>query len=353
MDTKRVSLLLERPGRKVLIYHTDLDGVCSATLLLKFFSDFELMPREGPIVDDKMVKSLVARKPDLIVILDIPMDQEFAKIEKLQKKLPQTRMIEMDHHIPEKDMNSLSFIHINPRFEGDFYIPASCMVYRMLEKLGKKVRPLVWIAAIGVIGDYGIEDCRDLFDECRKAYPGSMGENPLRSKLSEAAEYINSTFILHGVKGVEKTLGMMLAIDGYKSVPQNKYFASCREKVSREISRILRDFEKRKKEHHGLGLVTYRIVSRLNVTSTVSTMIAEKYPDRIIIMIKFSGQHVKISARCQAGDINLNSLMKDAVAGIGSGGGHVKAAGAVVGKKDFPEFERRLLERVAELRKTR
>lgn len=350
MDMEKIPHLLKGKGKKILIYHTDLDGVCSAILMLKFFRGFELIPREGPIVDDRFLKELAGKKPDLMVVLDIPIDQEWKKIELLQRKLPRMRILLIDHHVPNKNLGSERNIHINPRFEKNVYIPSSCQVYRLLEGLGHDVKPYVWIAAIGIIGDYGFEDCKDVIDECRKAYPDSMGKDPMKSNLKEVSDYILSALILHGTRGVEKSLKILLGMDNFGAVTQNGYFASCEKKVTGEIRRILSDFEKRKREYHNLDLVIYRIESRLNITSTISTLVAERNPDKIIIITKYSGQYVKISARCQAGDIDLNSLLKETVAGIGSGGGHEKAAGAMVKRKDVDEFNKRLIEKITELK---
>ncbi len=102
-----------------------------------------------------------------------------------------------------------------------------------------------------------------------------------------------------------------------------------------------------------MGLYVYRIDSRLSIASTVSTMLSERNPDKIIFVVKQSNQMMKISARYQEGrqdTVNLNDLLKKAVKGIGSGGGHIRAAGAVVPKKDWPEFERRVFSLIKEAR---
>jgi len=351
MDLKKISLILQSEGKKVLIYHTDLDGVCSAVLMLKFFKGFGLAPRDGPFIDDRFLKELEKEKPDLMVVLDIPIDQEWEKVEYLQNKLPDLKMVVLDHHIPEKNLNSDRNIHMNPRFKENVYIPASCMVYRLLENLGLDVKPFIWIAAMGVIGDYGIEDCTDLFDECRKAYPSAIGDNPMKSSLRDISEYVMAALIMHGERGVEKSVEMLLGTDDFESVARNEYFRACREKVDAEMRRIMKDFEKKKRESVELGMLLYKLDSRLNLASTVSSIIAEKNPDKIVIITKHSGQYVKVSARYQKGGINLNDLMKSASEGIGSGGGHEKAAGALINRNDAEEFETRLIRKVAELKK--
>ena len=350
MGNKEIKSLLASTGRKLLLYHSDLDGMCSAALVLRFFGGFELIPREGPMMEDKFVKALAERKPDVMVVLDIPIDQEWRKVELLQKQVPGMRLVVIDHHVPEKDLGKKGNVHMNPRFGGDLYIPASCMVYGLLEELGCDVKPLVWIAAMGVIGDYGLEDCRGLLRDCETRFPGSIGRDPMKSKIKDIGDHVMASVILHGAKGVARSTGLLLRGGSYEDIRGDKYISACGEKVASERRRILADFEKRRKEHPGLDLIVYRLQSRLNVASTISTIVAAKHPDKIIIIEKFSGGWVKISARYQAGDISLNALMKETVSGIGSGGGHHKAAGGLVARKDIGEFERRLVSKLTELK---
>jgi single-stranded DNA-specific DHH superfamily exonuclease len=349
MDSDKISRMLDSGGKKILLYHTDSDGISSAALILRFFSGFLAIPRDGPIMDKRFLHDIVSKKPDLLVVLDIPIDQEWKKIEAVQKELPDMRMLVIDHHIPERNLGSGRNIHVNPRFEKDVYVPASALVYRILEDMGKDVKPFVWIAGIGVVGDHASEDCGDILEECRESLP-ETGHSKRKPMLQVMSDMLMSAVVLHGIRGVIKGLEILLKSDKPTGLKRNAYLSNCYTRVSGEIKRVMADFRKRAKEYPNLGLFIYRLNSRMNIASTISTLLAEDHPDKIIIVIKQSKQHVKISARYQAGDINLSDLLKRAVAGIGFGGGHKKAAGAVVNKHDIKEFERRLMDRVTELK---
>lgn len=349
MDLDKISKLLDSGGRKILLYHTDSDGISSAALILRFFSGFLPVPRDGPIMDDRFLKDIVSMKPDVLVALDIPIDQEWKKIEAVQKNLPDMRILVIDHHIPEKNLGSGENVHVNPRFERDVYVPASALVYRILEDMGKDVKPLIWIAGVGVVGDYAFEDCKDILQECMESFP-EIGMDPRKSVLNSISSMLTSAVVLHGLRGVNKSLEIMLKTDSMGDLLKNEYLSSCDKRVSGEIKKIMADFKKKAKEFPNLDLMIYRLSSRLNIASTISTLLAEKHPDKILLVTKHGKQHVKISARYQAGKINLSELLKSAVEGIGFGGGHEKAAGAVVNKNDSKEFEKRLVARVTELR---
>ena len=90
-------------------------------------------------------------------------------------------MIVIDHHIFEKNLNSERVVHINPRFKKETYLPTSYLVYRILENLGKEIKPFIWIAVTGIIGDYDVRECKDVMEECKKK---PISENALHWQRS-------------------------------------------------------------------------------------------------------------------------------------------------------------------------
>ena len=52
----------------------------------------------------------------------------------------------------------------------------------------------------------------------------------------------------------------------------------------------------------------------------------------------------KISLRCQSKTVNVSALAKKCSKGIGSGGGHEQAAGALV--SDFDKFRKRAIREI-------
>lgn len=341
----QVENFLKTDGKKLLVYHRDADGVSSAALILKFFSGFETMPREGPIIDKRFLKNIILKKPDLIVFVDIPVDQEWEKINIIKNKLVKTKILVIDHHIYEKDLSDGNrVIHINPRFESGFedaYLPASYVVYRLLEKMKYKVGMHIWISMTGVIGDHGVDDCQDLVKECRIKYPELIpSKDVYQSKLNDAADMICSAITLRGLKGAEKSLKLLVEKSEFSEFIKNAELKKWDKKVKLEIQRIFEDFEKKKETYPEIGLVIYQIKSRLNITSLMSTLLAVKYPDKILLVRKESRDGWKISLRCQTRKVNVGLLAKDASRNIGFGGGHKNAAGALV--RDWDLFKERI-----------
>jgi len=347
-ELRRLEEFLNTSGKKLLLYHRDADGICSAALLLKFFTEFESNARQGPRIERDFVKSLIESKPDLIVFLDLPVDQEWEKISEVLEKLPKARMVVIDHHQHERDMHSERIVHVNPRFFADKYIATSYAVYRLMQALGKEVSPLVWISAIGVIGDYDIKDCRDVLELSEKNYPGSIGKDPMRSKLSYASELICSAVTIKGNEGAGKVLKTLLESKGYRKFLESKRLKAWHKRVREEMSRVIKDAYRNREIHPKLGLNIYTIRTRMSLTSALSTHFGEKYPGKTVIIRRKVENEWKLSFRNQSGQVNVGQLAKKCVQGIGTGGGHKKAAGAIV--SDWEKFRERLLDELKALK---
>jgi single-stranded DNA-specific DHH superfamily exonuclease len=332
----RIKGFLEAPGKRLLFYHHDADGVCSAALLLRFFKGFEALPREGPRVEENFPDFVAGRKPGLLVFLDIPIDQEWKTLRKIQKRIPGLKILVVDHHILEKDLNSPDLVHHNPRFKRDIYLPNAYLTYKILEGLGKRVEPCKWIAGMGIIGDYGFRECRAFLSGLGPLVRG----DPLASRLGRATELISYAITLKGLNGARESLELLLEEDNFEAFARNPMLNRWRKTVKKEIDRILKDFEKEGIHYPKIGLTEYLIKSRLNITSIISTILAKDNPDQIIMIVKESPAGHKVSVRCQSGRVNVGELFKKAVKGIGSGGGHKKAAGALV--RDLELFRERL-----------
>lgn len=328
-ELEKLRDFLDIRGKRILFYHRDCDGVCAAALWLRFFTDFEAMPREGPRMDNRFVKHVVDQDPDLLVFIDLPVDQEWKRVEKMLDSLPDTRILIIDHHIVEKDLNSGRILHINPKLKKDVYLPAAFLVYRILEQLGEDVEELDWVAALGVVGDYGFEDCGDFLD--------AIGIK----NLDKGTELVSAAITLKGLKGADIVLKLLLASDSYREFLQAKTLGLWKKYVDREFRDVISDFKKEREEHKDANLVIYIIKSRLNFVSVVATHFSEKLPDKVILIGKKGRYGWKLSVRNQSGEVNVGDLAKKCAKGIGSGGGHKKAAGGIV--KDWEKFKRRLL----------
>jgi single-stranded DNA-specific DHH superfamily exonuclease len=337
IELERFKDFLSTEGSKILLYHNDPDGICSARLLLKFFPGFEKIPRTGPMISDEFLDVLIKKKPKLVFFMDLPVDQEKKRINKMQKETG-CRIIILDHHIYENNLDSRDILHINPRFkQKGSYIPSACMIYRILERTGFDVKELCWVAVMGVIGDYVVKDCMDLLEECKNEYPYLLKETPLESKLAEGAGMISYAVIMKGSKGAGEALKVLMKSIDYKEFADDKKLIKWKEEMEREFDFVLKDAEK--EEHKKMGLIIYTIKTRFSITSMIATHFSEKHEDKIIIVKRESKNGWKLCLRDQSGRTNLGEIVKKCVKGIGSGGGHERAAGVMT--TDWEKFKER------------
>jgi single-stranded DNA-specific DHH superfamily exonuclease len=345
LNMGEVGKTLKTGGRKILVYHSDVDGMCSAALLMKFFPGFRPVPREGPVIDEGFLGSLIRKRPDVLVFLDIPADQEWRKLLRLKRKLKLAKLAIIDHHIIEKDMNSFGMTHVNPRSERkEIYIPASAVMYKILEVLGYPVKKFLWICVVGVIADYGFEDCKELLEECEKTYPGSLSDKPSPFKLSKIAEMLSALITLKGLRGAKTGLDLLVKFENVEDIRKHKDLRDYYKRVRKEIERIMEDFGKHAEFVPGKKLIIYEIKSELNITSIIATKITDTYKDEVIVIRKKSRQGWKVSLRCQSGETNVGDLAKKVSQGIGAGGGHQKSAGALV--KDWERFRKGIVKHI-------
>ncbi|MFH1445432.1 MAG: DHH family phosphoesterase [Nanoarchaeota archaeon] len=344
-NLEKLASFLEIDGSKILFYHNDADGITSAALFLKFFHDFDPRQRKGPMIDDDFIKELEIECPDLVVFLDLQVDRDWEKLQSLLKKLPNLKIVIIDHHIFDKNMNSEKIVHINPIFDSDVYIPASAVVYQLLKDMEKNVKPYIWISCMGIIGDYGFDDkfCKSIFNECKKMYPELIEESPQNSKLAEGVKMVSAATSVRGFVGVEKALESLLQARYYKDFSSIKIFEKWTTLAKTDFDKAIKRAEVKKTVID--KVVFFPVKAKYGIHSDIGTRLGEKYKDSVIVTIRdLDNGWYKIGMRAQSGKFNLANIIKKCVKGIGSGGGHVKAAGLIV--NDLEKFKKRLLKEV-------
>jgi single-stranded DNA-specific DHH superfamily exonuclease len=340
-------------GRKLVFYHNDPDGISSAALWMGAFPGFEPVAREGPIMKPEFVRWVGDQDPDVLVFLDLPVDQEWKKLAWLQKHYPDAKIIIIDHHIPDKDMNSARTVHVNNKFiarHKNKYLPAAFLVYETLELLdddavSSRLEQVKWVAGAGIIGDYGQKDCAGFF----KGIRGKM------KSMGSASDLMSAAVTLKGRKGAARILKILLRIGakpgGMEEFNGRKMLNLWKRYVDAEVDKTLERYRKEREVFAKARAAFFRINSKLNIVSVISTLLSSKSPDRTIIIYKQSANGMwKASGRLQSGRLDLGTTFKKAVKNIGTGGGHKQAAGARV--NDWDVFKKRVLTELVKTKKS-
>jgi len=317
---------LETSGKKLLLYHQDCDGVCSTAMFLKFYKGFETHPRKGPKMERTIVKDILKYRPNLIVVLDIPIDQEWKTLKNIASELPECKWVIIDHHIITRDMNGKNIVHVNPRFkQKDAYIPVSAMMLEILKRLGKDVNGYIWVSAMGCIGDYAF-NCKPVY-LCKKHYPELFEP---RARIKSGVERVSAIISAKESEGAEMVLDILLKSEDFNSFEAEKELKIWKERIDEEIHKLIEIFEKKKCVDEKIHLITYEINTRFGLTAMISSTISEMFPEYVILVYKKSGDGWKISLRCQSGKVDLNRVIRKCLEKGDSGGGHEKAAGGFV-----------------------
>lgn len=352
---KAVSFLKGLKGKKaVIVSHDDSDGSCSAALIIRLLRKIckscevsYFSTRKGPSINDELMGVIISEKPDAVITCDFAggLDESAQILGKSG-----IRCLFIDHHIPEEYKFPSDCVYINPRLE-DKDMPCAAFVYDLCMKI-TDFKENLWIAGVGTIEDYGAELRKDIIEACMKKYP-ELFEKRRRIVNSElfdtsfglVGKIIGSAPTWASYKGAELGTKVLLEVNspsdflslGNKDV---KMMFEKFQEIEEEVKKAVRMFDADcDVSGHVRSLV---IESDYGIKSKVSTIVSSKYEKDVVVIITEGDKSVSMSLRNQSGDFDLNSIIRECLVGLeGKGGGHKKAAGAVVRNKDFAVFMER------------
>lgn|GEM_PF-1392342 len=316
----------------VLIYHMDMDGVCSAAIIhrslkkLSTISSTKIKISKTIVSTYKEIEGIleILGKFDKIIIVDIGINQD-VEIGK--------RVLLIDHHSIKRDLNSESVIFVNPRFENEeVYQPSSYVVYKLISRI-IDIRELGWISAVGIISDWGYDDCRDVLDDWVKV---DKKDELFHTKFGQLADILlGASYVL----GFNKILDALIEAKSMKYLESNKGLTNAYKKY--DIA--FQDGKKQFWENvETFGNVIFSIIkpSYRRLSSPIINHVSFENPDKIIFLLERMDDVYKVGARYQRADyekkINLSKVMKKCC----DGGGHRAAAGGSIKIGDIQKFKR-------------
>lgn len=328
----------------VIVFNNDADGICSCVLMKKLLKEKNV--KEPYIIyqpmptDKNLIKKIQTTIPTKIIFLDLAVDQQQNLIRKVSGICD---ILIIDHHKITKDMNIKNIVHYNPRFDKpDIYQSASYLTYNICSKITDMSNSL-WIAMIGIIADYNLDDSTDLIKEFDKKNPGFIENIPdsLVAKIAQMIVAVRGTRALTCDQIVRILEAARNPEDFYKSKDAEKLIESYKI-IENEILSITLDVEKNS-EIIG-DLILYRYKSKFGLRSEIATRISERHPGKMVIVYEKMGDKIKLSSRNQDKKYNVSKILSKAAKGMkASAGGHDVAAGATVQVKDWEDFKNNLI----------
>jgi len=310
-----------------LIFHDDLDGFASGILLYNYLIKKGIIAEVFPkfLAEDMFEDISKLKKFDKIIIADIPPFYVKKYLDEMDCEI-----LYIDHH--QKDAEISDFI-VEYREDKKYY-PASRMVYEITEKENKNKE---WLAVAGTIADVGYK-----YKENNEFIHRFLDK--INFTLEQYQGIIDKiiSFLIYFHDDLNKAFEILKGADNWQNLKEiNKYG----EEVEEEVYSVLEDFEKNKEVINNFWL--YYFEPRFKIKSIVANSLGLKHEDKAIIIMTpdtSNRNKLNLSARAQSEGVNIPKILKEATKDFenASAGGHLRAAGGFIQKKDLEKFKENL-----------
>ncbi|MFA4908021.1 MAG: DHHA1 domain-containing protein [archaeon] len=328
--------------RIALFFDNDPDGISSAVITAIALKRIrgrapETIRHVHHSEFGKFGKIASAKKFDVIIILDLPLDS-FPKVAKTLEK--RGRVLNIDHHGLYREISSKNTLLLKPQFYSEIEpsrYPTAKMCFDLFSRR-TGLPDLDWITAIGIIGDHAWGQWGAFLKKTEKNWG-------ISEKELYAVENILAAFLALREGKETEVVRFLLKSDGPKEFLESD-FAECVKEFDAEVEKergiALKKVERDKKHK----LLFYRFRPKFRVKNAVISALSYKYPDwNVIVAEEDNTEVLRVSARRQDFGLSMGKLLEESVKGIrgARGGGHVPAAGATMRKKDLRKFRKNLV----------
>lgn len=324
----------------IIVFHNDADGICSAVLLNKYLNsiskDAFVISQPMPM-DKNLFRKIQTTLPTKIIFLDLAADQQNNIIKNLSNLAD---ILVIDHHQISRKMDSARIVHYNPRFKNPkIYQSASYLVYKICSGL-IDMEEYLWIAAIGIVGDYNLEDSEDLVEEIKKKYSIKDLHDSLFAKIADMISAAKATKSL-SCEELFSFIDKIKDPKDFHEIKNSEKLVESFQKMDNELVEVMLDAEKNSERVD--NIIFYNLKTSYNLRAEVAKKLSERFPGKLVLVYQKGGSKVRISARGQNLDVG-RILQKSSRNLKASAGGHEQAAGATLNEKDWETFRENLIE---------
>jgi single-stranded-DNA-specific exonuclease len=198
---KTILETVENDGFIHVFSHLDADGVAAAGIIGKalFRLDARFRIRVTQWIDEKIVGEIISDKPQLVILADFGSGY----LDLLNEKVPDFKVLILDHHQITGNADNDNFVHVNPHLhgiDGATDVSGSGVAYFVAKAVSAENVDLAPIALVGALGDI-----QDKYDQ--------RGLGGLNEKIVEDAVNANLvkveedlTFFGRETRPIHKTL---------------------------------------------------------------------------------------------------------------------------------------------------
>jgi single-stranded DNA-specific DHH superfamily exonuclease len=340
---------LKDAKKAVIVFDTDGDGIGSAVILAKSMKRaFNVSPKAIPrdhsssLLSKEMMRK-ISGKFDLIIFLDMAVDDNPKDVAMLAKD---SKIIIIDHHQVQKDMNSGVVANLNSSF-WQKKIPShkyctSKIVYDLASSF-MDVDDMDWLAALGIIND----KAEGAWEDFLNGVYGRVRISP--RQLETVNNMISSSYQFSKNKDLmvsfDACLEAISPFDILNARTENaRRLKAFYDVIQGEIESIVKNWREKAEIDEEKKLIILEIDTKFSISSTISTILSFDNPHYTVMVARKSKSGVSISLRRQDKKVDCSKLAKKLIAGLenASGGGHVPAAGIKIMGKDWKILRKRI-----------
>jgi single-stranded DNA-specific DHH superfamily exonuclease len=331
---------IKETDQLAVLYDSDADGICSAVITIRSleklgFKVERYIPCSHSNFNKTRLKELNKEGVNKIIILDFAGDQYGDEL--VNEVSVFDAVLLVDHHKIYTDINSDKIIFIKSQYlrsdlDGSNYC-TSKMIFDLFAGI-QDISDLDWLAGIGLTTDLSDRPWQDFLKKVYKKYDLN------HSKLIDIGNVIDAGKQIVPPQ-IEHALQVVLEAKKPRDILKSP-FSKIAKKLHNEVEFWINKFEEKAENKGDVWL--YEIDPSASIGSVISTILALKYPDYVILVTRHRNSWVSINARNHSAKRPVNNLLEKAVKGLkgANAGGHKPAAGAAVREKDFEEFKKRI-----------
>lgn len=333
--------------KTLIVCDGDLDGVTASILMKKILDKLNkeniIYVRIGGELGKRLINKIVSRFkrfPDIknIVFLDTPLEDNLLIY--LAERNKDKKILYIDHHKREvpKDLPE-NLIYFDVRAIYNLEISTSNIVYKIGKLLfNDEFKKYSIIASVGSVGDFMFGNDEELMKDLMEAYPSLYNGKSFTPPFFIYYFFFMTVHPFILIRDPDKDL----AIDELMKFIDVK-------KMQRGFYSYYYSIKSLNKIYEGEKLIVYESKGRTSVTSTFLGALRNK----VILVIsknregffkdlinKIKGnEKYRLSIRTQDNKNDVGKLMEKFAKQYGiTGGGHPKAAGGLVYKKDLKKL---------------
>lgn len=340
-----------------ILHHWDMDGISSAVLISKVLEETRGKLAETVKIPGERAYHLeeddlnLIENSDKLIILDFNLKAD--ELEEVREER-NVDILVVDHHSFDRIPEKVSFV--NPRSEdAEVYVPCSKICLDIAAEFGI-AEENNWIAGLGIIQDFGVDSCIELFEKLEEDYKKYLPNELNQENLAKDCEYGRYSSVLnikpyrdseHYSKLAYQALMNSKDIMALEAQEEYRQVYEVYLEMQDEFNELMENYEEEREIDRDNMVIFFEIESEFNITSSIATNMSTKTPEWIHLVIQ-KGEKINVSARCQSGRVDLGQLMKDSLpegsrSEGAEAGGHRKAAGASFRKKYLEEFKTNLI----------